>query len=327
MVPCSLIVVGLMLLLPFSTAAEFQAPGRMLYQEVEQNGGHFDIISWSIGYNTDDRYEFEFRNGAMVLAYIANLTSRNLDDWQLFMELSALVEFRDNGNGYYDAGDVVVSVTNLESTAWNSTYTDQEHFHDELNLSRPSILTACTEANVSIEFFSSDNGTEVYGYNIRATEIMANMTIGAHEWSDEADHLALKIDMQSGAHTYLDPEVTFNEIWNRSGQSSFTGVYVGSYPHDGSFKWVIAKVDGSYAYVNSTWARDGLYLSFPRGEIISYLMILGVESRAENSGPYVEVVIGVEGDVPYFAIGTVIAAAIVTGAILLATRSGRRLKA
>ncbi len=309
MTPKSLLIqllsLALVLIVSGTSAADSETPDREI-STVSNTSNYFTYVSTSTDFNQNDRYSVEFDHGHLYMSYQADLAAATNSDWSYELSFESLVTFVDNGNGYLDQADTILSTADLG----DYSYTIITSQNDTTAGFQERQITALSEDGlISFVFLMTSRQTDIGTVQLLPTEVKLTISIHGMSFENGADHVALI--MSFSAETGLAVHYAqLGDLGELNLSTSGSGGYL-SWSNSVS-------VDGTTMPVNATWNGSELVFSYPAGQNIVHDPVLGVNSLAMRSG-----LVSVRGDTPLFAVGLVIASAIVGGAIVL---TGRRRK-
>src|SRR5512137_2001739 len=116
----STLTVIAMMMTAFSAAADDVELERDV--SVSEESDSFHAVSDSQGFNVNDRFDLIFDEGTLNLWYTENTSASDPPSWEFDMSFEKLFTFVDNGNGYFDSGDTIVTTLDLSDTTYSLTY-------------------------------------------------------------------------------------------------------------------------------------------------------------------------------------------------------------
>ncbi len=273
---------------------------------VSEQSDSFHAVSDSTGYNTNDRFDLIFDEGVLNLWYTDNGVGTSAPAWELELAFNQIVEFRDNDNGYFDAGDTVVSTLDLADAAYTLTYATVGLPEG----GNKTTITAVHERGVLTLVFVMTTSPIVAGtVPISPSQVKMDVRISGYDLVGGGDHLGLRISVDADSSSSLQYEELDHSSELNLSKSSMGGF----------FKWSDnATVDGVERPVGSSWSEGTLTISYPAGESIVHDPIIGVRSVAPLSGVLAPA--SIVGSPLIYGIGIAFASATVLGAVALRSR-------
>ena len=278
-------------------------------REVSVSDGQdsFHAVSSSAGYKVNDRFDLMFSDGSLTLWYAQNATALSSPSWEFELQFERLVEFQDDGNGRFDAGDIIASSMDLTERSYSMTYSTVSL---PMGGNETTITAVCDGGVLTLVFVITTSAAYADTVPISPGEVKLGIMIHGYEFVGENTKLGLEMSIN------VDPgsALAYEEL-DDSAQLNITKSTMG-----GFFRWTdTALVDGVVAPVNASLTADTLTLSYPRGESIVHDPVLGVRSVAPLSGPVAKV--GIAGNVLMYFVGVAFATAAVLAAV--ATRRSK----
>jgi hypothetical protein len=308
-IACLALVAVLISTVTVVRADEDEESDRSVSVQEETDGFH--VSSSSLGFVTNDRFDLKFEDGTLSIWYEEGSGQGTLPGWGLDLEFKELSEFKDNGNGYLDSGDEVLSSVEIDDAEYAISF----HTDGLPGGGNMTTIRATYADNIfSLIFVITTSPTLDPGAPRSPCVVSLSMEISNYPFSDEGDHLGLRIEVESD----IESQIEYEEI-DDGAELNLTKSQMG-----GSFKWSDSvMVDGIMEPVIASWDGEGLTLSYSRGTVIQQDSSIGVKSLAVFSG-----ILPLEGPVSawnpiIYGAGLVIAAALVGGTVIVHRRRNR----
>jgi hypothetical protein len=305
-IACLALVAVLISAVTVVSADEDEESNRSVCIQEETDGFH--ISSSSLGFVTNDRFDLKFEDGTLSIWYEEILGQGTVPGWGLDLEFKELTEFTDNGNGYLDSEDQVLSSLEIDDAEYAISY-QTEMLPGGGNMT--TIRATYADNIFSLIFVIATSTTLDPGAPQSPCVVGLGIEISNYPFSDEADHLGLRIEVESD----IESEIDYEEF-DDGAELNLTKAQMG-----GSFKWSdVVIVDGMTEPVTASWDGEGLWLSYSRGTVIQQNSSIGVKSMAALSG-----LLPLEGPASawnpiIYGMGLVLAASLVGGAVIVHKR-------